>query len=137
MIAWVNLVVLLLSTLGVLVFYTKSAGPAALEKKIGPAAYARCTRYRFIASLFMGLACVNYVLYFFYPLPIPLPHLLKDEPAFKAVVDGHQRRLKELGDWRIFPLTVEMIAQGRFSLDDHNNVYVDGMPEPKGFRLEH
>ena len=69
-------------------------------------------------------------------LPIPLPDLLKDEPAFKAVVDEHQKRLKKLGDWRIFPLTVEMIAQGRFSLDDHNNVYVDGRPEPKGFRLE-
>ena len=70
-------------------------------------------------------------------LPIPLPALLKDEPAFKAVVDEHQRRLKELGDWRIFPVTVEMIAQGRFSLDEHNNVYVDGRPVPKGFRLEH
>jgi folate-dependent phosphoribosylglycinamide formyltransferase PurN len=70
-------------------------------------------------------------------LPIPLPDLLKDGPAFKAVVDEHQRRLKEVGDWRIFPLTVEMIAQGRFSLDDQTNVYVDGMPVPKGFRLEH
>jgi folate-dependent phosphoribosylglycinamide formyltransferase PurN len=69
-------------------------------------------------------------------LPIPLPDLLKDEPAFKAVVDEHQRRLKELGDWTIFPLTVEMIAQGRFSLDTHNNVYVDGRPVPKGFRFE-
>ena len=70
-------------------------------------------------------------------LPIPLPDLLKDEPAFKAVVDEHQRRLKELGDWRIFPLTVEMIAQGRFSLDNQSNVYVDGMQVPRGFRLEH
>ena len=69
-------------------------------------------------------------------LPIPLLDLLKDESAFRAVVDEHQRRLKELGDWKIFPLTVEMIAQGRFSLDDHNNVYVDGRPVPKGFRLE-
>ncbi len=69
-------------------------------------------------------------------LPIPLLDLLKDESAFRAVVDEHQRRLKELGDWKILPLTVEMIAQGRFSLDDHNNVYVDGSPMPKGFRLE-
>jgi hypothetical protein len=68
-------------------------------------------------------------------LPIPLPDLLKDEPAFKAVVDAHQRRLKELGDWRIFPLTIEMIAQGRFSLDNQSNVYVDGMRVPRGFRL--
>ena len=70
-------------------------------------------------------------------LPVPLSDLLKDETAFKAVVDEHQRRLKEIGDWRIFPLTVEMIARGRFSLDDQGNVYVDGMPVPRGFRLDH
>ena len=69
-------------------------------------------------------------------LPFPLAELLKDRPAFKKVVDEHQRRLKEIGDWKIFPLTVEMIAKGRFSLDENNNVYVDGYPAPKGYRLE-
>lgn len=69
-------------------------------------------------------------------LPIPLPDLLKDEPAFEKVVDEHQSHLKEIGDWKIFPLTVEMIARGRFSLDNSNNVYVDGKPQPRGYRLE-
>jgi hypothetical protein len=69
-------------------------------------------------------------------LPFSLPDLLKDREAFKKVVDEHQKRLKELGDWRIFPLTVEMIARGRFSIDEDNNVYVDGKPIPKGYRLE-
>lgn len=69
-------------------------------------------------------------------LPIPLPDLLRDQRAFKKVVDEHQRRLKEIGDWKIFPLTVEMIGKGRFSLDENNNVYVDGHPVPKGYRLE-
>lgn len=69
-------------------------------------------------------------------LPTPLPDLLKDKPAFKRVVDEHQRRLKEIGDWKIFPLTVEMIARGRFALDENNNVYVDGHPAPKGYRVE-
>lgn len=69
-------------------------------------------------------------------LPFPLAGLLKDRPAFKKVVDEHQRRLKEMGDWKIFPLTMEMIAKGRFSLDENNNVYVDGYPAPKGYRLE-
>ena len=69
-------------------------------------------------------------------LPIPLPDLLKDQLAFGKVVDEHQRRLKEIGDWKIFPLTLEMIAKGRFSLDENNNVYVDGHPAPKGYRLE-
>ena len=31
-------------------------------------------------------------------LPLPLPDLLKDQPAFKKVVDHYQRRLKEVGD---------------------------------------
>jgi len=69
-------------------------------------------------------------------LPVPLPDLLKDQLALKEVVDKHQRRLKEIGDWKIFPLTLEMIARGRLSLDEKNNVYVDGRPVPKGYRLE-
>ena len=73
MIAWSNVVVLAVSALLCLYFYIKSAGPAALEKKIGPRAYGRCTRYRFIASIFMTAAMVNYVVYVFYPLPIALP----------------------------------------------------------------
>ncbi len=74
MIAWINFVVLIISTLLVLYFYVKSVGPAALEQKIGPAAYKKCTQYRFIAGLFMGVVTINYILYVFYPLPIPLPH---------------------------------------------------------------
>lgn len=69
-------------------------------------------------------------------LPSPLPDLLKDREAFEKVVDEHQKRLKEFGDWRIFPQTVEMIARGHFYIDEDNNVYVDGQPVPKGYRLE-
>jgi protein-S-isoprenylcysteine O-methyltransferase Ste14 len=73
MIAWLSLAVLVLSTLLTLLFYVWSAGPAALERKIGAAAYRRCTWYRWIAGFFMSLASLNYVLYYFYPLPIALP----------------------------------------------------------------
>jgi len=69
-------------------------------------------------------------------LPIPLSDLFKNRPVYEKVIDKHQSRLKEIGDWKIFPLTVEMIAQGRFSLDSSNNVYVDGKPQPRGYRLE-
>ena len=69
-------------------------------------------------------------------LPSSLPDLLKDPEALKKVVDEHQMRLKEVGDWRIFPQTVEMIARGRFSIDEENNVYADGQPVPEGYRLE-
>ncbi len=68
-------------------------------------------------------------------LPSPLPDLLEDKRAFQKVIDEHQKRLKEIGDWNILPLTVEMIARGRFSLDEHGNVYVDGQPFPQGYRL--
>lgn len=72
-IAWLNFAVLAVSTLLTLYFYVKSVGPAAQERKIGPAAYARCTRYRLVAAGFMGIATFNYVIYFFYPLPLSLP----------------------------------------------------------------
>jgi len=73
MIAWINFAVLILSAILCLYFYVKSAGPAALERKIGPSAYAKCTRYRMLASIFMTIAGINYVVYYFYPLPISLP----------------------------------------------------------------
>ncbi len=69
-------------------------------------------------------------------LTVPLPDLLKDQPAFQKMIAKYQRRLKRIGDWSIFPLTIEMIARGRFSLDENNNVYVDGRPVPEGYRLE-
>jgi len=71
-IAWANLAVLVLSTLFFTYFYVKSAGPAALEARIGPRAYPLCSRYRLIASVLMSVATVTYVIYRFYPLPIPL-----------------------------------------------------------------
>jgi len=67
-------------------------------------------------------------------LPSPLSDLLKDKLAFRKVVEEHQKRLKEIGDWNILPLTIEMIARGRFSLDKQGNVYVDGQPFPQGYR---
>ena len=73
MIAWINFAVMLLSALLCLYFYVKSAGPAALERKIGESAHRKCTRFRIIASIFMIVAAINYVIYFFYPLPLPLP----------------------------------------------------------------
>lgn len=53
-------------------FYVKSAGPCRLEEKIGEKAYTTCTQFRVIASAFMVVVAVNYVVFFFYPLPLPL-----------------------------------------------------------------
>lgn len=73
MIAWLNAICLVLVTGLTLVFYVKSAGPAALEQKIGPAAYTRCGRYRAVAMVCMFVGMANYVVYYFYPLPLPVP----------------------------------------------------------------
>ena len=72
------------------------------------------------------------------PLPVELPEpvekLKKDKKRFLNVVAEHQERLKEVGDWKIFPRTIELIARGRFALDHNNNVYLDGNPVPNGYR---
>ena len=72
------------------------------------------------------------------PLKVKLPETLdalqQDRDKFLGIVDEHQEKLKERGDWKIFPLTIEMIARGRFALDEENRVYVDGKPVPEGFR---
>jgi protein-S-isoprenylcysteine O-methyltransferase Ste14 len=72
LIEWINFAVMVLSTLLTLFFYLKSVGPVALAEKIGETAYKRCTVYRMMAGIFMTIAMVNYVLYIFYPLPLPL-----------------------------------------------------------------
>jgi len=75
------------------------------------------------------------------PVPVRLPEgavvaeLAWDKKLLGVIVDEHQDRLKERGDWVIFPLTVQMIAEGRFSLDGEGNMFVDGVPAPRGFRL--
>jgi len=67
-------------------------------------------------------------------LPKPIERLKEDKSQLIEVVDSHQEMLKEVGDWKIFPRTVELIAEGRFAFDENNRVYVDGKHVPEGFR---
>jgi folate-dependent phosphoribosylglycinamide formyltransferase PurN len=64
----------------------------------------------------------------------PVTVLQEDPEKLERISDAHQEQLKETGDWIIFPKTVEMIAEGRFALDEQNRVYVDGEAVPRGFR---
>lgn len=74
------------------------------------------------------------------PVPVKLPagvafKTLAEDNALRArVVNEHQDRLKMRGDWVIYPLTVQLIAEGRFSLDN-GNVYFNGKQAPQGVRL--
>ena len=67
-------------------------------------------------------------------LPEPLERLSGDKERLLSVAEAHQERLKEIGDWKIFPKTIEMIARGRFGLDEEGHVYVEGRPVPEGYR---
>jgi protein-S-isoprenylcysteine O-methyltransferase Ste14 len=73
LIPWINVGVMVISTLLMFVFYLRSSRPAQLEKKIGEVAYRKCGRYRVIASIFELILIGTYVVYSYYPLPIGLP----------------------------------------------------------------
>ena len=73
MIPWLNFGILIVSSFLFTFLYMKSVSPAALEKRIGPSAYHRCKAYRVISSVFMMVVAVNYILYYWFPLPLPLP----------------------------------------------------------------
>ncbi len=73
MLNWINLILLILSTGLMAFFYIKSVYPATLSQKIGLKAYARCAYYRITASIFELVITLNYLFYFFLPLPINIP----------------------------------------------------------------
>ena len=71
---WLNVGVLVASTILTFGFYVASAGPARLSQRIGAeAAYHRCTVYRTLSGVFMTVAGADYVVYAFRPLPWSFP----------------------------------------------------------------
>jgi protein-S-isoprenylcysteine O-methyltransferase Ste14 len=73
-IGWLNFVSLLVFTVIYAVGYVFSVRPAHLEQKIGEKAYRRCTLYRLLLLIPMGIVTINYIVYLFYPVAIdPFP----------------------------------------------------------------
>jgi len=74
------------------------------------------------------------------PVPVNLPEgidletLRTKKKMLNKITDEHQDRLKKQGDWVIYPITLQMIAEGRFSIEAES-VYVDGVKAPSGFKL--
>jgi folate-dependent phosphoribosylglycinamide formyltransferase PurN len=74
------------------------------------------------------------------PVPVRLPpgvtvdRLREDKELRRRIVEEHQEGLKREGDWVVYPLTVQMIGEGRFALGG-GIVYLDGKPMPNGLRL--
>lgn len=68
MIKALNFISLVITPFLYLYYYIKSVKPATLEKEIGLSAYEKSKNYRIIASIFMMIAFLNYIIYFFYPI---------------------------------------------------------------------
>jgi hypothetical protein len=60
---------------------------------------------------------------------------IMEKSTFKKSIDEHQSKLKEAGDWKIFPLTLQYIAEGRYARDEKGDLYFDGKQIPSGIRL--
>ncbi len=87
MIEWISVFILLISSLLMLYLYLKSVNVAALEEKIGEAAYQKCGRYRMIASIFEMIVIINYILYFFYPIrTLGIPETFPWEWGFSIII---------------------------------------------------
>src|SRR3989344_1453044 len=71
------------------------------------------------------------------PLQIILPEGFdpNDEDLVTRVAQEHQERLKQVGDWEIFPKTLLYMAEGRYARDAQGNLYFDGSPIPQGLSL--
>jgi folate-dependent phosphoribosylglycinamide formyltransferase PurN len=72
------------------------------------------------------------------PVPVIVPPGtdLGDRATAKRVAAEHQDRLKEGGDWVVFPRTLEWLADGRIAEGDAGALHLDGEPIPRGWRLE-
>ena len=60
---------------------------------------------------------------------------LSDRETAKRVAVEHQERLKQAGDWVVFPWTLEGIAEGRIAQDGAGLLHFDGKPIPRGIRM--
>ena len=71
------------------------------------------------------------------PLKVSLPggFDVNNRDKLNSVSDAHQNRLKEIGDWAIFPRTLEYLADGRYSKDEQGSLYFDDKPIPQGLKL--
>ncbi|MBN2532143.1 MAG: hypothetical protein JXB88_04595 [Spirochaetales bacterium] len=72
------------------------------------------------------------------PLHVDIPPGLSisDQDDLKEIEQLNQGRLKEAGDWVIFPRTIQYIAEGRYASDEHGNLYFDNNPVPDGVKLQ-
>ncbi|MHA1377636.1 MAG: phosphoribosylglycinamide formyltransferase [Candidatus Helarchaeota archaeon] len=54
----------------------------------------------------------------------------ENEELLEKIADSYQNKLKEKGDWVIFPKTLELMAKGLIEFDENNKIYVNGTLAP-------
>jgi folate-dependent phosphoribosylglycinamide formyltransferase PurN len=65
----------------------------------------------------------------------PLPELIADPPRLRQEAARLQELLKQKGDWHIFPLTIQLLAQGRLQVKE-GMAWLDGCPFPEGIAVD-
>jgi folate-dependent phosphoribosylglycinamide formyltransferase PurN len=68
-------------------------------------------------------------------LDVSIEELDSDKVIREKVVSSYHDQLKKKGDWVIYPLTIQMISEGRFGIGPAG-VYLDGESVPEGYKLE-
>lgn len=68
-------------------------------------------------------------------LDVSIEELDSDKVIREKVVSSYQDQLKKKGDWVIYPMTIQMISEGRFGIGPAG-VYLDGENVPEGYKLE-
>jgi 5,10-methenyltetrahydrofolate synthetase len=56
----------------------------------------------------------------------------KDSYKLKEAAERNMERLKENGDWLVYPEAIEMLARGRFSIEG-GTIFVDGVKQDEGY----
>ncbi len=69
------------------------------------------------------------------PQGINLADLARDRDLSKAVAKENQGRLKVGGDWEVLPLTVQWVAEGRFTIEK-GLVSLDGNKLTNGYKID-
>jgi len=69
------------------------------------------------------------------PIKIIIPKDKDIKTDLDEIADLNQDRLKEQGDWVIFPKTIELIAQGKIKQDSKGIIYYKKRLIPNGIRL--
>lgn len=72
------------------------------------------------------------------PLPVVIKNSVipENEEEIQRLAHYYQERLKEVGDWVIFPRTIQAIAEGRYAFDKQGMIYFDGRAVPYGVPYE-